>query len=63
MIKDLKWKCILKGSLKAYFDQRNFTISASHSELELEIIQEVNQQFKKKYPKICPQFSRHVFKG
>lgn len=46
----------------ARFINKNFSISASkNKELENEITCEIDSQFKKKYPKVCPQFSRRIY--
>lgn len=43
--------------LNANFKNKNFSISASkNKELEHEITGKLNEQFKKKYPRTCPQF-------
>jgi hypothetical protein len=48
--------------LNANFRNDNFSISvAKNKELEHEIAGEINDQFKKNYPKTCPQFLRRVY--
>ena len=50
--------------LNASFRNENFSISTSNNkELETEITDKINEQFKKKYPRTCPQFLRRVYEG
>jgi hypothetical protein len=50
--------------LNANFRNENFSISTSNNkELETEITDKINEQFKKKYPRTCPQFLRRVYEG
>ena len=52
-----------KEVLNANFTNELFTISADNNEdIEIEIVDKINQQSKKKYPVTCPQFSRRVYK-
>lgn len=52
-----------KEVLSANFKNNDFSISTSkNKELEVEIADKINEQFKKKYPRTCPQFLRRVYK-
>lgn len=52
-----------KEVLNANFKNDDFSISTSkNKELEVEIAGKINEQFKKKYPRTCPQFLRRVYK-
>lgn len=49
--------------LNANFRDEDFSISASkNKELEIEIADVISEQFKKKYPRTCPQFLQKVCK-
>lgn len=49
--------------LNASFKNKDFSISTTkNKELENEITDKLNEQFKKKYPRTCPQFLRRVYK-
>jgi hypothetical protein len=47
----------------ASFMNENFSISASkNKELESEITDKINEQFKKQHPTACPQFLSRIYK-
>ena len=49
--------------LNANFRDEKLSISAAkNKELENEITEKLNEQFKKEYPVTCPQFLRRVYK-
>ena len=51
-------------NLNANFKNNDFSISTTENkELEIEIADKINEQFKKKYPRTCPQFIRRVYKN
>lgn len=50
--------------LNANFRDENFSISTSKDKvLEIEIADTINEQFKKKCPRTCPQFLSKVYKN
>lgn len=50
-------------NLNAYFEKETFFISAEkNKELELEIVDKLGSEFKKKHPRTCPQFTSRVYK-
>jgi hypothetical protein len=48
--------------LNTYFENETFSISATKNiELEEEITDKLETEFRKKYPNICPEFIPRVF--
>ncbi|MGB9938038.1 MAG: hypothetical protein ACPK7O_09995 [Methanobacterium sp.] len=49
--------------LIANFKNNEFSISSlKNKELEIEVIDEINQQVRRKHPKTCPQFLKRIYK-
>ncbi|MGF7118034.1 hypothetical protein [Methanobacterium oryzae] len=50
-------------NLNAHFENETFSISAEkNKELELEIVDKLGTELKKKHPSTCPQFISRVYK-
>jgi predicted solute-binding protein len=50
--------------LNAYFENKRFSISAAkNKELEEEITDKLDTEFKKKYPRICQAFAPRIYEN
>ena len=50
--------------LNTYFENETFSVSATkNKDLEGEIIDKLEMEFRRKYPRICPDFAQRVFEG
>ena len=49
--------------LNTYFENETFYVSAAkNKELEGEITDKLEEEFEKKYPRICPDFVQRIYK-